>query len=144
MTASSDILFRNCTADDIPAVLDLWTASGSIPGTTDTRAALQARLDRDADLFVLAFDGNTLVGSLMGAWDGWRANMYRLAVLPSYRRRGIAQHMVRIVEERLRAMGAVRVYALAVKPELEPGAVEFWQAAGYELNPRTLPYVKTL
>ena len=69
--------------------------------------------------------------------------MYRLVVKPAYRRQGIAGEMVRIVERRLTELGAVRIYALAVKPELEPGATLFWRSMGYEVNPRLSPYVRT-
>lgn len=102
------------------------------------------RLQRDPQLFVLAFDGDLLVGCVMGGWDGWRGNLYRLAVLPQFRRAGLASRLVRIVEDRLRELGAIRIYALAVKPEIEPAATEFWRSLGYELNPRLLPYVRTL
>lgn len=138
------IEFRNCTSNDIPALLELWRASGSLPTATDSPKALQTKLRRDPELFVLAYDGDGLVGCLMGGFDGWRANMYRLAVLPGYRRRGIGQRLVRLVEQRFRELGAVRLYALAVKPEIEPAAADFWLAMGYELNPRTRPYVRTL
>lgn len=139
-----EISYRNCTPEDFSALFDLWRASGSLPTATDSFEALETRLRRDPELFVLAFDGDQLIGCLMGGWDGWRANMYRLAVHPEYRRRGIGERQVRIVEERFRKLGAVRVYAMAVKPEIEPASSEFWIAMGYELNPRTSPYVRTL
>jgi ribosomal protein S18 acetylase RimI-like enzyme len=34
------------------------------------------------------------VGTLVAAWDGWRGNMYRLAVLPEHRRAGIGRELV--------------------------------------------------
>ncbi len=142
--ATDEITLRNCTAEDIPALFDLWRQSGSLPTATDSEEALLTRLSRDPELFVLALDGDRLIGCLMGGWDGWRANMYRLAVLPEYRRRGIARMLVHEVEKRFFEMGARRVYAMSVKPEIEPGAADFWMSVGYELNPRTLPYVKTL
>lgn len=144
-TANLDgIEFRNCTSGDIPALLELWRASGSLPTATDSSEALETKLRRDPELFVMAYVSKGLVGCLMGGWDGWRANMYRLSVLPDYRRRGIGQRLVRLVEQRFRDLGAIRVYAMAVKPEIEPAAADFWLAMGYELNPRTLPYVRTL
>ncbi len=140
----SAIAYRDSTVEDIPALFELWQESGSLPTATDSVEALETRLRRDGELFIVALDGDRLVGCLMGGWDGWRANLYRLAVRPEYRRRGIAERLVRMVEKRLLELGAVRAYALAVKPEIESVAVNFWNAMGYELNPRTLPYVKTL
>ena len=141
---NKDITYRDCTSADIPAVLALWRNGGAASTSTDTEEALALRLRRDPELFVLAFCDRRLIGSLMGAWDGWRGNMYRLVVHPDFRRQGIAARLVKTVEERLTRLGAVRIYALAVKPELEPAATAFWGAAEYEVNPRLIPYVRTV
>lgn len=71
----------------------------------------------------------------MGGWDGWRGQMYRLAVDPAYRRRGVARQLVEAVETALRARGAKRITSLDFKDE--PGAAEFWQSAGYSPDPAT-------
>lgn len=141
---NTDITYRDCTPAEIPDVLRFWHDSGAIPTSTDSEEALRTCLGRDPQLFVLAFCGGNIVGSLIGRWDGWRANMYRLVVHPERRREGIARRLVEIVEERLVALGARRVYALAVKAELEPAATEFWETLGYEVNPRLVPYVRTI
>ena len=38
----------------------------------------------------VAEEGDALIGTLLGSFDGWRGNMYRLVVDPSRRRQGIA------------------------------------------------------
>jgi len=83
-----------------------------------------------------------LVGSIIGGWDGWRGNMYRLAVAPEYRRRRIARSLVAEVERRLRTQGAHRITALIVGAEEEARA--FWEAVGYGHDVRILRHVKTL
>ncbi len=40
-----------------------------------------------------------IVATLIAAWDGWRGNMYRLAVAPELRREGIARTLVEAGEE---------------------------------------------
>ncbi|NQW17236.1 MAG: GNAT family N-acetyltransferase [Chloroflexi bacterium] len=135
------ITYRTCTADDIDAVLDLWIRGGE-HGSTDTSEALTRRMERDQQLFILAWDGDALVGSLIGAWDGWRANMYRLVVAPQYRRQGVATRLVEMVEEELRRLGATRVYALALINTSE--AVAFWHHHGYGPNSRIEPLAKNL
>lgn len=136
------IELRACTTDDIDAVLTLWREAEVVPRPTDHRAALLLRLQRDPKLFQLAWDGPRLVGSLVGGWDGWRGNMYRLAVHPAYRRRGIARRLVARVEEELRALGAERITSLVFVHEA--GAPEFWRKAGYLPDPETARYAKDL
>ena len=43
-------------------------------------------------------------------------HIYRLAVHPDYQRRGIAGRLGREIEARLRARGALRIYALRCEP----------------------------
>jgi ribosomal protein S18 acetylase RimI-like enzyme len=137
-----EIRLSPCQPEDIQAVLDLWRRAEAVPGPTDHPAALALRLERDADLFLLAWAGDQLVGSLMGGWDGWRGNVYRLAVDPEFRRRGIARALVLAVEKALRARGAVRITCLVYRHE--PGAPEFWQSVGYEPDPVIERYARDL
>lgn len=69
------------------------------------------------------------MGALIAAWDGWRGNMYRLAVLSEHRRRGVGLALVRAGEEHLRRQGTYRITALVgYEDELAPA---FWGSAGY-------------
>jgi ribosomal protein S18 acetylase RimI-like enzyme len=136
------IQLRPCRVEDIDALLALWRDANAVPRPTDHRAAIALRLERDAELFQLAWDGPRLVSSLLGGWDGWRGNMYRLAVYPAYRRRGIGQRLVTAVEQRLRALGAERITSLVFSDEA--GAAELWRRAGYSSDPATTRYAKNL
>ena len=133
---------RDCRLEDCPAVLDLWREAEAIPSRTDTLEELQRLVADRNGLFLVADVDGRLVGTVIGGWDGWRGNVYRLAVLPDFRRRGIARSLVAEVECRLRAKGARRVTVLVVKSEEQ--ALAFWQAASYEHDRRIVRYVKTL
>ncbi len=73
-----------------------------------------------------------LVASLIATFDGWRGNMYRLAVLPQFRRRGIARRLVAEGERRLVVLGARRITALVEREH--DWATGFWVAAGYTFD----------
>ncbi|MCY3959467.1 MAG: GNAT family N-acetyltransferase [Chloroflexi bacterium] len=141
MICKRNFEIRACTESDVEAVLALWRHSSS-PGSTDTAAAINARLARDDGLFLLASIEGTVIGSLIAGWDGWRGYFYRLVVDQAYRRRGIAAALVREGERRLSELGARRIYAAVLAYE-EP-AVEFWRAAGYELTSHVRPFAKDL
>ena len=136
------VMLRPCRDEDVEAVLALWQRAEAVPRPTDHPDALLRRLERDRELFVLAWDGARLVGSLMGGWDGWRGGMYRLAVDPEYRWQGIARRLVEAVEARLRELGAERITSLVFTQE--PGAAEFWRGVGYTPDPDTARYAKNL
>ena len=85
--------------------------------------------------------GGRMVGTLIAAWDGWRGNMYRLAVVPDVRRRGIATALVGEGERRLRARRCRRISALVVDTDVH--AVDFWTDVGYVPYPMER-YVRTI
>ena len=138
------VAIRPCRAEECEAVLTLWRRAGAIPSPTDTLEEL-LRLVRSehGDGFLVAVRDGMLIGSVIGGWDGWRGNIYRLAVAPEARRRGLARRLVREAERVLWRKGARRLSALVERHEAQ--AVAFWDAladAGYRRDPRMMRYVK--
>jgi len=136
------IRLRPCRPADVEQVLDLWRRASAELSVTDDPDALRRRLGRERNLFILAWDRDRLVGSLIGGWDGWRGHMYRLAVDPVYRRRGIARRLVEAVEGRLRRLGARRIDGIVVKRNRAGGV--FWRELGYRRHLEVARYVKDL
>jgi ribosomal protein S18 acetylase RimI-like enzyme len=133
------VVVRPCRPDEGPALLDLWHHADASPSPTDTPEQVDQVIRDPAASVLVAVDNDLLVGSIIGGWDGWRGNLYRLAVLPSYRRRGVARALVAAAEERLAERGARRVSALVEHDH--PWAVGFWDSL-YEPDPRMIRYVK--
>lgn len=137
----SEPRIRSATARDLDALLALW-GEANPPGHTDTPRALHALLATDSHALLVAEADGLVLGALIAAWDGWRGNLYRLAVREGHRRRGIATALLREGERRLRARGAARVAAIVDERDAE--AVAFWQAAGYVREPGQVRHVRRL
>jgi ribosomal protein S18 acetylase RimI-like enzyme len=135
-------VIRPARPDEAEALLELWRAAGSSPSVTDDPASVRGAIGRAGSAVLVAEDGGRLVGSLIAGWDGWRGNMYRLAVLPGRRREGIATALVREGERRLAAAGARRLAAVVLADE--PAAAAFWASAGYRLQPEAGRFTKSL
>lgn len=117
-------------AQDASAVLELWHEARSDHASTADRLEDVQRLLSETPGSLLVADGeNLIVGALIAAWDGWRGNMYRLAVPSTHRRGGIGMALVRAGEEHLRRQGACRVTALVGYDDATAAA--FWDSAGY-------------
>ena len=135
--------------DELEAVLAVWRAAEAEPSVTDDVESLRCLLAHErGSLLVAELQGgegegdSEIVGTLIAAWDGWRGNLYRLAVLPRHRRRGYGVELVRHGEQALRRQGARRVAAVVV--EDHDHATGFWRAAGYERQSLRLRFVKHL
>src|SRR6266436_1265432 len=113
MTMSSETVIRPARDDDLSAVLGLWQeADVTPPSDTDSIEGLTRLTNAAGGILLVATIHDRIVGSVIGGWDGWRGNIYRLAVTPEYRRRGIARRLVLEISSALFAKGAERVSAL--------------------------------
>ncbi len=133
---------RNATLADIPHVLALWEIARSEHAETpDTPESIERLLRTDPGSLLIAED-ETIVGALIAAFDGWRGNMYRLAVAPNRRREGIAQELVAAGEARLHELGAPKATALVGRGDTQ--AEGLWRAAGYKDDVEIGRWVRSL
>lgn len=114
------------------AVLAMWRHAEAPPSRTDNVEAIARLVARDAEALLVAEREGAIVGSIIAGWDGWRGNVYRLAVAPELRRQGVALQLVRAAEAHLTAIGAARVCAQVIA--VDARAMGFWRAAGYRVH----------
>jgi ribosomal protein S18 acetylase RimI-like enzyme/purine-nucleoside phosphorylase len=136
------LVVRGCRPDEVEAVLTLWRQAETTLSVTDTAENLRRAITESPAAVLVAERDGRLIGSVIGSFDGWRGDIYRLAVLPAYRRQGVARALVAEVERRLARAGARRISALVLKEH--PWAMAFWHAAGYEPDPRMVRFARNL
>lgn len=108
----------------------LWAqARSGHASTADRLDDVERLIASPAATLLVAERGGEIVGALIAGWDGWRGNMYRLAVCGGHRREGIGIGLTRAGEEYLRGCGARRITALVAFEDEAAGA--FWGSAGY-------------
>ena len=124
------ITIRRCRKQDARAVLELWAqARSEHASTADGLDDVERLIASSPAALLVAERGAEIVGALIAGWDGWRGNIYRLAVREGHRREGIGIALTRAGEEYLRGCGARRITALVAFEDEVAGA--FWGSAGY-------------
>jgi len=86
---------------------------------SDVPAEIEKKVQRDPDLFLVAEENETIIGTVIGGFDGRRGMVYHLAVAGSHRRQGIADALMAELEKRLIAKGAIRAYLLVHQDNIE-------------------------
>jgi ribosomal protein S18 acetylase RimI-like enzyme len=138
-----DLIIRPVRDSELAAVLQMWQAAGvTPPSVSDSIEGLTRLIQEPAALLLVATISEKIVGSVIGGWDGWRGNIYRLAVRLEYRRKGIARELVKEIGRVLFHKGAARLSAM-VEHE-HSWAMAFWDSLrdlGYERDPKFARYI---
>jgi ribosomal protein S18 acetylase RimI-like enzyme len=137
------LALRAASAADTDGLLELWReAAENDARPPDTAQAVTALLGRDPDAVIVAEHDGALIGSIIAGWDGWRYHLYRLAVRPDWRRRGVGSALLAAAERRLGALGATRVDAMVL--DRNDLGQNLWQAGGYRRQDDWRRWVKAL
>jgi ribosomal protein S18 acetylase RimI-like enzyme len=138
----SDFKIRTAELSDAADVLAFWKAAAEGTSVSDDEAGVRGLVTRDPGALLLAEADGLLVGSVIAGYDGWRCSLYRLAVLPSHRRQGIATALLDAAEQRFVALGGRRGDAMVL--EANERAQQAWSAAGYHREDHWRRWVKPL
>lgn len=106
---------------------------GLTPRPGDDLDGIKLKLEHDADLFLVAEENHEIIGTVMGAWDGRRAWIYRLAVRADRQRSGVGKALIGELERRLIKKGTLKVNAQIYLWNKK--SLDFFKSIGYELQP---------
>lgn len=106
----------------------VWFGFGAEAGAPNSFSALAAEMRRDGALrLVTARVGDRDAGAFLVALDPSRVGVYYFAVLPFFRRMGVATAMMREIVRIARVEGRDRIVLQAT-----PSGVPFYQSVGFE------------
>lgn len=133
---------RHGRGDDVDRLLSFWRKAAEGASITDDRDGVRRLLDRDAAAVLIAEVDREVVGTVIAGWDGWRCHLYRLAVSPEHRRRGIANALLAAAERRFISLGGRRGDAMVLDGNTV--AHHAWKAAGYSPDTQWSRWTKPL
>lgn len=138
----SELRIRAAGPEDLDRVLAFWKVAAEGTSISDDRAGVERLVARDPGALILAEEGAELAGTVIAGFDGWRCHLYRLAVRPDRRRRGIGSALLAAAEERFTGLGGRRADAMVL--QRNETAHHAWGAAGYTPEERWRRWVKPL
>ncbi len=133
---------RRLKISDYDELIALWQRSGLSyrPRGRDTRESISKEIQRSETAFFGMFDGDTMIGSIIGSSDGRKGWINRLTVDPDYRGRGLAGGLLKECEDFLHKLGLKVIAALIEGDNL--GSFSAFKKSGYIYGPDIAYYSK--
>ncbi len=128
------VRIRPLRLSDYAAIIHVFDVCGLQPRVRgrESRKAIATQLRSRHNLYLGAFDGDRLVGTVFGTHDTRKGWINRLAVLPEYQHRGIAWKLVRAAERWLRAQG-LGIFAALIEGD-NVASQSLFAKLGYETS----------
>lgn len=125
---------RKLTIGDYDKVYDLWMSCRNMGfnDVDDSREGIERYLRRNPDTSFAAFDGDELVGVILGGHDGRRGFIHHACVRESHRHQGIGTRLVDAALGALKKEGISKVALLVFKYNEDGNA--FWEQQGFTLR----------
>ncbi|MBC35329.1 MAG: hypothetical protein CL663_04730 [Bacteroidetes bacterium] len=126
-----EIKYTSFEISDYSSLVELWLKAG-LPiklNGRDSKLEIEKELKRGILNILLAKDEDKLVGTILITHDGRKGWLNRLAVLPEYRKRGLAKMLVHRAEKHLRSIG-IGIFACLIE-DYNSVSLEVFQKLGY-------------
>ncbi len=114
------------------AVIQLWKECGLLSPDNDPVKDIKRKRREHPELFLVALDGKTIVGVLMGGYDGHRGAVNYFGVSPAYQGKGIGRSLMEAVEKKMARLGCPKIN-LYVRVGNE-SVMTFYDKHGYSKN----------
>ena len=126
--------YKVMTASDYDGVYELWTNTPGmgINSTDDSREGVEKYIKRNPTTSFVALVEGKIVGVILAGHDGRRGFIQHLAVLPEFRKHGIASVLVGRAMNALEEEGIHKVALLAFKKNELGNA--FWDKMEFKVR----------
>ena len=114
---------------DEAAVIALWRKCDLVRPQNDPAKDIRRKVAERPELFLVAIEGETVVGSVMAGYEGHRGWINYLACDPAHQRRGIGRALMAEAERLLRAAGCPKIN-LQIR-STNSAVIAFYRAIGF-------------
>jgi len=129
------MLIRKYETKDQTEVIRIWTdVFGYDAPHNDPQLALERKVASNDGLLFVAEEDGSVVGTVMGGYDGHRGWIYSLAVKPEYRKMEIGSSLIQAILEELKQRGCLKVNLQVLGANKE--VIEFYRKNGFAIEDR--------
>jgi len=133
MTDTVMVELKSADIQDIYAMQKFWQSiEGLGIGQGDDEASLAAFMKRNPTTCLLLKQGQQIIGTVLGGFDGRRGYIYHLAVHPDHQQKGYGQLLLREVISRLKALGAMKIHLFVLRSNEK--AINFYLHQHWQLR----------
>ena len=128
-----DYEIREMNMGDYENAIFLWKHTEGIElSGADGRDHISHFLEKNSGLCFCAYNGKSLIGTILCGEDGRRGYIYHLAVEKDFRKLGAGKELVKISLLALRKLGIQKCHLFVVADNYL--GKHFWQHIGWELR----------
>lgn len=120
---------RSYQSKDEANLIALWQDCNLVKSQNNPQFDIARKLKVDPDLLLVGLEGNQIIASVMGGYEGHRGWINYLAVAPNKQRQGYGEKMMNAIETRLKAKGCPKIN-LQVRSSNQQ-VLSFYHALGY-------------
>lgn len=125
------VQIKEMTIDCYEEIFAMWQiTSKRALSKADRREEIERYLKRNSGLSQIAVADGKIVGTVLAGHDGRRGFIHHMAVLPEYRRKGIAKAMATKAIEKLAEEGIVKTHIFTYRDN--SAGQGFWGSLGFK------------
>ncbi len=117
---------------DEPSVISLWEKCDLLRPWNDPAKDILRKMTVQPEMFLVGVQGNDVVATVMGGYEGHRGWVNYLAVDPEQRRQGLGRAMMAAAERLLKQIGCPKVN-LQIRGT-NASAIAFYRRLGYQVD----------
>jgi ribosomal protein S18 acetylase RimI-like enzyme len=115
---------------DEDAVIELWQKCNLVRPQNNPEKDIERKMKVNPELFLVGVEGNKVIATAMGGYEGHRGWVNYLGIDPEFRRKGLGRKMMEAVEGKLLERGCPKLN-LQVRNE-NTEAMKFYERIGYK------------
>ncbi|MHA2246248.1 MAG: GNAT family N-acetyltransferase [Candidatus Hodarchaeales archaeon] len=126
-------MIKELGIEDYPKIQALWKVAGLSwrPEGRDNIDRIREQIKSKNVFFLGKIENGELIGVILITHDTRKGWINRLAVLPQYRNRGVAQQLIKEAEDRLYQVNGIEVISTLIFDDNE-ASTSLFEKVGYE------------